>query len=478
LNGATNCTITNVSAHATGQGAYAIHLGNSQNNSLSNFSASSSDDIAVRLQNAIYNALSDFTAASDTGYALYLYQSANNTLSNFSAIALDETAIRIFNSASNNLTNFAATTRTDRFERHAIEVNSNSPYNRLSNFTAISNESGVIGIYQSASNIISFGRLISSNTQEYPLVELGGNSNRNAFYLNNFTENSGMYVEDNAGSYGVYNYFNYTHEGKNQGNIWGNVADGAVQVKGYVNSSIRGFQIGTSGAGRPYNAVTSQGKVGGSAPVVDYAPLTNRHALTLTTYPYLNAGGYAYGANASVPYGTYVNISAANRAGYKFRVWDVISYQGERCIITNRMAANTTVLMLGGDCRLQVGFGNATRTNLTIQVSPSGAGSISVARDIYGSAISVNYSGPEYGGNPTVIASSFEYGENPKINATSNAGFVFSNWTRVSGDCSVFHVPCSNINPVGGCNTNPKSIVGMHFTDCVLRANFNSTGSG
>jgi len=176
--------------------------------------------------------------------------------------------------------------------------------------------------------------------------------------------------------------------------------------------------------------------------------------LTLSTYPYSNLGGNAYGAGIGIPSGTYRNISAVPKPGYKFRVWDVLSYTGQRCVITNRMAANTTVLILGENCGLQAGFGNATRTHLNVTVTPANAGNVRITPDPYGSP-----SGPTLG---------FEYGENPRINATPAFGYTFVNWTRISGDCDVFHVPCSGIN----CTTNPNSIVGMHFTDCRLEARF------
>jgi len=202
------------------------------------------------------------------------------------------------------------------------------------------------------------------------------------------------------------------------------------------------------------SALSTQVNMTSNCSIVAQFNLSN--VLTLSTYPYSNLGGNAYGAGIGIPTGTYRNISAVAKPGYKFRVWDRFQ---TTCNITNRMSANTTVLM-NGDCQLQASFANATLTHLNVTITPANAGNVRITPDPYGSP-----SGPTLG---------FEYGENPKINATPAFGYTFVNWTRISGDCDVFYVPCSGIN----CTTNPNSIVGMHFTDCRLEARFRySTGT-
>lgn len=108
------------------------------------------------------------------------------------------------------------------------------------------------------------------------LIYVGGQSN--ILLLNNFTEPSsasGMYAET---AETTSNQFNATYEGKLQGNIWANVMNGSVEVKGNEASSIAGLYIGSSGTGYPYYEDTAFYKV--SEYVVDWAPLTNILAST------------------------------------------------------------------------------------------------------------------------------------------------------------------------------------------------------
>jgi hypothetical protein len=96
----------------------------------------------------------------------------------------------------------------------------------------------------------------------------------NTFCLNNLT-GATYYVNDTAGS----NFYNCSYDGKNQGNIWGNVVNGSVNVTGTNASSIAGLYIGSAGA-VPYNNTTSAGKFicnflgcGDYAPLTPFAPL-------------------------------------------------------------------------------------------------------------------------------------------------------------------------------------------------------------
>jgi hypothetical protein len=90
------------------------------------------------------------------------------------------------------------------------------------------------------------------------------------FYWNNLSSANGTYIRDLSGM----NFYNATApSGANEGNIYGNVMDGSVQIMGNTASSGRpGLYIGQTGAGYPYNAANSLGKVVGNA--TDYAPLT------------------------------------------------------------------------------------------------------------------------------------------------------------------------------------------------------------
>ena len=94
----------------------------------------------------------------------------------------------------------------------------------------------------------------------------------NRFTLNNFTCTGAceLYINDTSGG----NYYDMSVDGLNQGNIYPNVASGAVDVRGESASSIPGLYVGSDGSGYPYNSVTSGGMV--TSNVVDNAPLTAR----------------------------------------------------------------------------------------------------------------------------------------------------------------------------------------------------------
>jgi hypothetical protein len=96
---------------------------------------------------------------------------------------------------------------------------------------------------------------------------VASNAGNNTFYWNNFTDTSGVYVQDLNGS----NYYNTT-----EGNIWWNVMNGSVQVAGDEVSSIPGLYIGLYGGGVPYTNSTSLGKLSCNfANCQDNAPLTS-----------------------------------------------------------------------------------------------------------------------------------------------------------------------------------------------------------
>ena len=91
------------------------------------------------------------------------------------------------------------------------------------------------------------------------------------FYWNNFTNTSGLYVNDSSGA----NYYNTSINGQPAGNIWFNVMNGSIKMNGSVPSPFTGLYYASSGTGYPYNNTTSQQgtlyKLAGN--VTDYAPL-------------------------------------------------------------------------------------------------------------------------------------------------------------------------------------------------------------
>jgi len=155
-------------------------------------------------------------------------------------------------------------------------------------------------------NTISKNTLSASSTG----ISLGASNlnNGNVICLNSFTDISGLYIiTPNMTN----NFFNCTHEGKNQGNLYQNVLNGSVQIIGAMTSSIPGYYVGTTGAGYPYNSINSLGKIFGSA--VDYAPLTLNNVTSLQCGNLTTAGTiYNMSANVSIDNATCFTVTAEN----------------------------------------------------------------------------------------------------------------------------------------------------------------------
>ncbi len=148
---------------------------------------------------------------------------------------------------------------------------SNSSFNIFDEVDFISNLNISLEFEEnSSSNIVANSTIISANEQEN-LLDIDSSCGFNTFYGNNFTETSGYYVQDLNGS----NYYNTTIAGRGEGNIWNDVMNGSVDIKGNISSTLdSSLYIGEYGTRYPYNNTNSFGKISGN--VVDYAPLTNQ----------------------------------------------------------------------------------------------------------------------------------------------------------------------------------------------------------
>jgi len=139
----------------------------------------------------------------------------------------------------------------------------------VANSTSISTSATSVSIATTSG--VSFINNSISATSGAALT-IAATSGANTFMLNNFTTTTGVYVSDLNGT----NNYNGTYATLNQGNIYGNVINGSISVKGTVNSSLTGLYIGSVGAGVPYSNSTSGGKFSCNfAGCADYAPLTN-----------------------------------------------------------------------------------------------------------------------------------------------------------------------------------------------------------
>jgi hypothetical protein len=221
-----------------------------------------------------------------------------------------------------------------------------------------------------ASNRIAGNRLLNATG----LLYFGNNSAGNTACLNNFSATSGVYINDTNGS----NSYNCTYAGLNQGNIYANVQNGSVWVKGNVDSSISGQYIGHSGSGFPYNTANSLGKISGNA--TDYAPLTNTFGYLLVSAMQSPQNGTAvyYGngtLNVTVNYsGSGVNCTAALYAGALSAIGNATHALG------NLAAGNSTsfILNLGDAANLYGADYNVLVNTTCADASLSSAAQISV----------------------------------------------------------------------------------------------------
>jgi len=170
-------------------------------------------------------------------------------------------AFDLYNATGAVLSNVTVTKTGTNCSAIAITYGSNTT---IENSTI----SGVNGIWTSDSPAITGTRAVN-NSFSCPsgskCINFGANTSGSILALNNFT-GEGTYIYDQNGS----NYYNYTVYGKNQGNIYADVANGTVSVTGASSSSVAGFYLGTAGAGYPYSSAHSAKISGGT----DYAPLT------------------------------------------------------------------------------------------------------------------------------------------------------------------------------------------------------------
>jgi hypothetical protein len=174
--------------------------------------------------------------------------------------------------SSNTITNSQISGNNSTYG--ALWISSTSTNNTIANSTINGLGATRAVTLQNGNNT---GNLLINNTilNATTLLYLDVNASSNTFCLNNFSSigNPTAYVNDTNGS----NYYNCTYGGisQTQGNIYANVMNGSIIVKGTNNSSISEYYIGDCGA-VPYSNTTSGGKF--SCNFVgcgDYAPLTN-----------------------------------------------------------------------------------------------------------------------------------------------------------------------------------------------------------
>lgn len=261
---------SNFQTTATG---YAMNLnGNSNGNVFENFNATTGTGDAIVIEGSTNNILNNFKTAGDNGIRISSSSTGNN-LTNGNATHA-QNSIYIYGGSSGNLVENVTVSTTAGYNE-ALRITGGANGNLVKNVTATSSATGttLISIESGAyNNTVLLSKL--SGPADLGLY-LESDTYSNSFCLNNFTNGSTMYIQDDGGS----NFFNCTYEGKNQGNIYANVLNGSVNIVSDTSkpSSITALYLGYGGSGYPYSNATAKGKfnciVGNGC--FDYAPLTN-----------------------------------------------------------------------------------------------------------------------------------------------------------------------------------------------------------
>jgi hypothetical protein len=265
-------TIKNYSA--TGRGGYSFAIGQTTNSTFDNITAGviGASSVGMLIQVSYDNNISNLRT-NTTNLGIYLYSGGRNRLENISTNrSLTYSGIELFATTDNTITNFTSTstgaavffssssnntlTKGTMNGNHSaygtVMFYSNSNDNTIANSTMNANNQSGFGFQTfSTRNMIINNTITNGNKQ----IASSSQGYRNVICLNNFS-GAGSYVYDLNGT----NQYNCTYEGKNQGNIYQNVINGSVDVKGSIYSSIMPLYIGTTGTGVPYKNTTSMGK--------------------------------------------------------------------------------------------------------------------------------------------------------------------------------------------------------------------------
>ena len=207
---------------------------------------------------------------------------------------------------------------------------------------------------------LNTGNLLINNTilNATNLLYLDAGASSNTFCLNNFTSAT-TYVQDTNGS----NFYNCTYDGKNQGNIYANVMNESVDIRGNVSSSISNLYIGFVGTGYPYSNTTSEGKFSCNfASCQDNAPLTPTlgfmGTLTITASP-SNGGNYT-GNSTNITVPATVQITATPNWKFIFSNWETT------CVSIANSTSNETSIYMTGDCSATVNFNLTVMPNISV----------------------------------------------------------------------------------------------------------------
>ena len=271
----------------------------------------------------------------------------------------------------------------------------------------------LVASFLNGGNVIRNNTLKASTGRPDLVYVTGGTGSATVFYWNNFTDTAGKYLITNTAV-----ALNYPVNGQQEGNVYANVMNKAVNITGTVHSAgYPSLYIGSGGAGYPYSYTTSQGKLVRqfTGNLADYAPLTPSNGSAQPPVPMGSLIVNATPASGGVVNGTAYNftvpsvrsITSAAKANYIFASWSISG----NCTIANASAANTTVTVNGGTCFATANF-LAVLAKLVVTATPGDAGNVTGNTYVY------------------VLPSTLP------ISATPAANYAFTNWS-ISGNCTI-----------------------------------------
>ncbi|MCX6771859.1 MAG: right-handed parallel beta-helix repeat-containing protein [Candidatus Micrarchaeota archaeon] len=292
LDGASGASITGTSAHSSDYSSAAMLIYGGSSNSISNSAANSENGAGIDIAWSMNNTISNSNGSSNNGTGISIEHCDGtlvvNSTGESTGASSDYIGIRIFAGSGSRIMNTRASSGgfvglyiggspgnlvdgcliSGRYKgatnTGALVMDGADSGNTIANSTINGNGWNKAVFFGDDNGTLVNNTILNATL----LLDMPYGSQGNAIYWNNFTDPASMYISD----YGA-NTYNAAINGRQEGNIYGNVIGGSVQVQG--NASSLGYPalfIGNNGTGYPYSQATSQGKIDGNA--VDYAPLT------------------------------------------------------------------------------------------------------------------------------------------------------------------------------------------------------------
>ena len=388
FNVATNGTISNTNASSTQTSGYGIWLYNSASyNTITSSTGNSTASYGIFLQSSSnYNTIINSTGAANTLHGIVLSSSYNKVI-NSTGSSNAYLGIYISSGSSNVVSNSIIKGLSNTFG--ALLIYNGAQNNTVANSTINGNAGAYAMTIQTGANT---GNSIINNTllNATNLLYLDSTSGANTFYWNNFTNTSGLYVNDSNGT----NIYNTTISGHGEGNVWYNVINGSVNITGNLTSTgYPSLYYGSNGSAYPYNSTNAGGKLSGA--VVDNAPLTPTLTSAGCTWSWTqrtSSGTHQWIGMAMSSDGTKIAAADYNN-GYIWTsadsgaTWVQQNNSGTRTWARVAMSSDGTKILAGAYSSAYTYYSNNSGVNWTAITMPSTSNWYGVAMSSTGSML-------------------------------------------------------------------------------------------